>query len=118
MTEKNTPKDIELVKVNRNTSDWDPMAQFDRFEYRVVLIAERNIIKSIMRKTKLEKMLKDNAGQENIDWIIKYSPLVDGEDEIYFKNSMFLLTWKMSDLEDYKANVSKIEEHDDLVEAE
>jgi hypothetical protein len=113
---KEPPKDIELVKVHRDRENWDPIAQVNKFKFRAILTSEPNIIKSIMRKTKLEERLKREAGQENKDWIVKYSTQLADDDEIYFKNSMFLITWKMTDIEEYKTFFQKIEEHDDSLE--
>lgn len=99
--------DIRVRRVNRY-SDWSPRAMFGGYEFRVILRPEPSYIESLNRSEKLKIRLEQEVGEEDEDWILI---LGKDEDEFYLRNSMFLLSWKMKNPEDYKKWLYKIEHH-------
>lgn len=100
-------EDIRVRRVNRY-DDWSPQAMFGGYEFRIVLRPEPSYIESLNRAEKLKIRLSQEAGIEGEDWILV---LGKDEDEFYLRNSMFLLSWKMKNPEDYKKWLHKVEHH-------
>lgn len=100
-------EDIRVRRVNRY-DDWSAQAMFGGYEFRIVLKPEPSYIESLNRAEKLRIRLNQEAGTEGEDWILI---LGKDEDEFYLRNSMFLLSWKMKNPEDYKKWLHKVEHH-------
>jgi hypothetical protein len=117
-TEENAKKEIEIVKVDKFRAGWYAPALFQGYTVRVVLLPEPAYLKALNRLSWLKKKLKDNIGVEGEMWFARSNVGLENEDEIYLKNSSFLVVWKMTNYDEFNNMVAKLEQHREGLEDE
>lgn len=110
-TDENIKKEIEIVKVDKFKTSWHAPVLFKGYSIRVVLLPEPAYLKALNRMSWLKKKLKENVGEEGEMWFARSNVGPDNEDEIYLKNSSFLVVWKMTNYEEFNNMVAKLEQH-------
>jgi hypothetical protein len=103
---------LEIRKVNRYDADWDPSTIFTGFKIRAVLAKTNDVITAISQKSRLEKRLRREVGEEDVDWKLQNHPATN-EVELYLQNSGTLLMWKLQDHEAFKTLFDRVEQHTD-----
>lgn len=107
-------KRLEIVKVNRHDADWDPKTIFTGFSIRAVLAGTDDVITAITQKSRLQKRLNREVGNEDEDWILQHHPR-SNEVELYLKSSGTLLMWKLQDHEEFNKLFDRVEQHVDVL---
>lgn len=103
---------LEIKKVNRYDADWDPSTIFTGFKIRAVLAGTNDVITAITQKSRLEKRLRREVGEEGVDWKLQSHP-TSNEVELYLQNSGTLLMWKLQDHEAFNKLFDRVEQHTD-----
>jgi len=101
---------LEIRKVNRYEADWDASTIFTGFKIRAVLAGTNDVITAISQKSRLEKRLRREVGEEGVDWKLQNHP-TSNEVELYLQNSGTLLMWKLQDHEAFKTLFDRVEQH-------
>ena len=99
---------MDIVKVNKYESDWAPEALFNGLAVKIVLRDEGLIILRFSFVSQLKKVLLEQVGPENNDWMI-----VDRNEvtELYLRRANILVYWKMIDFDYFIAGIDRIESH-------
>lgn len=103
---------LDIKKVNRYEADWDPKTMFSGFNIRAVLAGTTDMVTRISEQARLGKRLRREIGEEDVDWILQPHP-VNGEVELYLKNSGPLIMWKLQDHEAFNKLFDRVEQHVD-----
>lgn len=103
---------LEIKKVNRYEADWDPSTIFTGFKIRAVLAGTNDVITAIQQRSRLQKRLKREVGEEGVDWKLQNHPN-SNEVELYLQNSGTLLMWKLQDHEEFNKLFDRVEQHTD-----
>ena len=103
---------LEIKKVNRYEADWDPETIFTGFKIRAILAGTNDVITAISQKSRLQKRLRREVGEEGVDWKLQNHPK-SNEVELYLQNSGTLLMWKLQDHEAFNLLFDRVEQHTD-----
>lgn len=103
---------LEIIKVNRFDSQWNPETLYTGFRVRAVLKASSCAITNINNVSALSKKLRREVGEEGTDWLLATNPLT-GIGELYLVNSGKLVLWKLQDHEKFSTLFDRVEQHKD-----
>lgn len=101
---------LDIQRVNRYEADWDPKTIFAGFNIRAVLANTNDLITRISEKSRLQKRLRREVGEEDVDWILQDHPRTS-EVELYLKSSGTLIMWKLQDHESFNKLFDRVEQH-------
>lgn len=103
---------LEIIKVDRFNAGWAAETLFTGFRVRAILKASTDTITNISNKAALDKKLRREVGEEDVDWKIITNPLTN-IGELYLVNSGKLVMWKLQDHEKFNTLFDKVEQHKD-----
>jgi hypothetical protein len=103
---------LEIAKVDRFQADWDASTMFTGFKIRATLTRTNDMITALDQKARLQKRLRREIGEENVDWKLITNP-INGDDELYLHSSGTLLMWKLQNNEDFDKLFDRVEQHTD-----
>jgi hypothetical protein len=106
---------LEITKVDRHEADWDAKTIFTGFTIRAILAGTNDMITKISKRSRLQKRLRREIGEEDTDWILQDHPRTD-EVELYLKSSGPLIMWKLQDHEAFNELFDRVEQHVDNID--
>lgn len=103
---------LEILKVNRYDTDWDPESMFSGYTHRAILAGTNDVITAMTQRSRITKRLKREVGDEDVDFMVRTHPKT-GEVEIYLKSAGTLIMWKLQDHEEFNKLFDRVEQHVD-----